>query len=153
MNFGASFSPRMEQAASHSICSIGLVEGTVERRFRRVRRRVTCLADSASPGTGSEVSIPASAASATIAARAAFCGMFTPPSQRFTLANDTPSRSASCSWVRSSLARMARNVVETACVSVICALYQILHKMQPPNRNTGAPRGAGTGADADHHSG
>ena len=46
MNFAASFSPRMEQAASHSICSMGLVEGTAGRR--RDRRRVTRTADSVS---------------------------------------------------------------------------------------------------------
>ena len=45
-----------------------------------------------------------------IAVRAAFCGLFAPPSQRLTLAKETPSRSASCSCVRSRLARMARRI-------------------------------------------
>ena len=89
MNFGASFSPRMEQAASHNIASIGLVvEGSARRRPPR-RRRVTFAA---APGrnSASSESTPASLARAAIASRAAFCGLTPPPSHRFTLANETP---------------------------------------------------------------
>ena len=56
-----------------------LTEGEVARRAAPMRRRVTCAA----------ASTPASAASAS---RAAFCGFVTPPSQRLTLAKETPSR-------------------------------------------------------------
>ena len=86
----------MEQAASQSICSIGLVEGT-----EAGCRRVTPAADSVSLTDGPAASMPTSAASAAMAVRAARWGLVTPPSQRLTVAKETPSRSASCSCVRS----------------------------------------------------
>ena len=124
MNLAASFSPRMEQAASHSICSMGLVVGTGAWP-RRERLRVTPAADSASSTAGASMSMPASAASAAMAVRAAFWGVVAPPSQRFTVANETPSRSASCSCVRSNLARMACKVGAVACLSVIFAMFAL----------------------------
>ena len=87
------------------------------------RRRVTPAAASAEAAS-SAASIPASAASAAMTSRAAFCGVV-PPSQRLTVAKDTPSRSASCSWVRFSLARMARSVAATACMFVMFAIFVI----------------------------
>ena len=79
----------------------------------------------ASSTTGSEVSTPASAASAAIAVRAAFWGIVVPPSQRFTVANETPSRSASCCWVRSSLVRIARSVEGMTLRSARSAMFAL----------------------------
>ena len=82
-------------------------------------------ADSAWSTAGSpSVDAPASTASAAIAVRAALCGVVTPPSHRFTVANDTPRRSASCSCVRSSLARMACRVGGIVCWYVISVMVK-----------------------------
>ena len=124
MNLAASFSPRMEHAASQSICSMGLVSGTDACRLPD-RRRVTLAADSASSMANSVISTPASVASAAMAVRAAFWGIVTPPSHRFTVANDTPRRSASCSCVRSSLARMACRVGGIVCWSAIFVMVSV----------------------------
>ena len=119
MNLAASFSPRMEQAASQSICSIVFVAPAAGPVFRRPRRcRVTCAAATSGAGADSPPPTPHSSASAAMASRAARWGRESPPSQRFTVAKDTPSRAANCSWVRSSAARMARMVAAAAPLSI-----------------------------------
>ena len=119
-------SPRMEQAASHNICSMLRVEEDAFAVLRRVTR-VAALAGAVGAATVVPAgSIPDSAASATMASRVAFRGMAPPPSQRLMLAKETPSRSASCFRVKSRLARRARRVVEIVVDSVkIRQIYQM----------------------------
>src|SRR5680860_1862841 len=101
---------------------MGFVDGAavVARRLRRVMP----AAGSPPSVLSSSVPIPASSARAVITSRAAFCGVV-PPSHRLTVAKETPSRSASCSWVRSSLVRMARSVAATSCVFVMFDIFAI----------------------------
>ena len=89
---------------------MGLVDGETARRVAFALRPVTREAASVGSMAASASLSSASAASAAIVSHAAFCGLVVPPSQRFIVAKETPSRSASCCWVRSSLALMARRV-------------------------------------------
>ena len=60
--------------------------------------------------------------------RAAFWGMVAPASSRLTVANETPSRSASFSCGRSSPPRMARRMGLTERRSVMSLMYVVKQK-------------------------
>ena len=125
---------RIEQAASQSICSMGVVVGAAAAR----RRRVTPAATGRSRLTRLP-SIPDSVAKASIIFCADFCGAFEATLHRFMVANDTSRRSASCSWVRLSLIRIAWSSSATPFlfvmfVSIISKYTSVKRKSYPNHR-------------------
>lgn len=107
---------------------MGLVDGAAADALPR-RRLVTSAAAAGDweESAPSAPSSPAAVASAAMTSRAAFCGLLKPPSHRFTVAKETPSLSASRSWVRFSLARMDLRVAVRAVASVMFASIAISH--------------------------